>query len=44
MIKTAEEGDVNALKDILESNPNYVKVKFDYEHKNDSGVTLYFVS
>ena len=30
MIKAAEKGDVNTLKNILEPNPNFVNAKFDY--------------
>ena len=31
MIKAAEKGDVNTLKNLLEPNPNFVNAKFDYE-------------
>ena len=34
MIKAAKEGDVNTLKDILKSNPNFVNTKLDY-HDDD---------
>ena len=33
MIKAAEEGDVNALKDIVEANPDCISARFDYEFK-----------
>ena len=40
MITAAAEGDVNTLKDILESNPNYVNAEFyyDYDKFYDKGV------
>ena len=32
MVKAAEKGDVNTLKNILELNPNFVNAKFDYKY------------
>ena len=39
MIKAAEEGDVNALKDILEANLSYVNAKFCYKYEVLGGLT-----
>ena len=33
LIKAAEKGDVNGLKDIMETNPGYVNARFSYEYK-----------
>jgi len=32
MIKAVEEGDVNALKDIVEVNPTCISARFEYEY------------
>ena len=33
LIKAAQEGDVNAIKDIMETNPGYVNARFNYDYK-----------
>ena len=35
MIKAAEEGDLNTLKDILEPYPTFVNAKFDYKYRHN---------